>query len=126
MAWETRGGGRFYYRYRWNHGRVIKVYVGKGPAAERAAREDEAKRTNRIAQRQAAEIERVLERPARDLMAEVDGQVTVAIHSALMAAGYHRHSRGAWRKRRAKASEATRQTTSRTQGEDREVACGLH
>jgi hypothetical protein len=113
MAWERRGpgGNRYYYRCEWRGGRCIKRYLGRGPAAEAAAREDGEKRAARTIRRHIAAIEKAMEQPAKDLMTGLDGQVTVAIHSALMAAGYHRHSRGAWRKRRAKASEATKQTT---------------
>ena len=114
MGWETRrGGGRYYYRYRWDRGRVTKVYVGKGPAAVQAAREDEEKRADRIAQRQVVELERVLEKSPQDMMADLDGQVRIAIHTALMAAGFHQHARGRWRKRRVKTTQAANESDNR-------------
>ena len=115
MAWERRGpgGNRYYYRSVWQRGRVRKIYVGKGPAAEQAAREDQEKQAARAAQQYATEIERALEKPARDLMAGLDSEINVAIRSALMAAGFHQHARGQWRrKRHGKASEATKQANN--------------
>ena len=46
MAWEKRRNGRFYYRsYRDPAtGQVRKQYIGTGPAAEEAARQDVAQR----------------------------------------------------------------------------------
>lgn len=49
MGWETRRGGRFYYRkerYRDATGRsrVRSIYFGSGERAEAAAREDEERR----------------------------------------------------------------------------------
>jgi hypothetical protein len=101
MAWEKRGEQRYYYRARWDGRRCIKQYLGRGPAAEAAAQEDEAKRTGRVAQRFAAEVEKALEKPARALLSELDGQVRIAIQTALTAAGFRQHARGRWRKRRA-------------------------
>jgi hypothetical protein len=111
MGWERRRGNRYYYyRCEWRGGRCIKRYIGRGRAAEIAAREDRQKQAARAARRYAAEIERALEKPASDSLVELDGVVTVAIHSALTAAGYHRHQRGKWRKKRhGKAGEATKQ-----------------
>ena len=78
------------------------------------ARTKRSKR-GRAAQRYAAEVEKALERPARNLMAELDGQVRIAIQTALAAAGYRRHG-GQWRKRRAKADEKTNETGICTEG----------
>ena len=116
MAWERRGpgGNRYYYRCRWIHGRNVKTYMGRGRLALVAAQEDEAQRAGRLAQQYAAEIEKALEKPVRELVTELDGLVNVAIYSALTAAGYHRHERGRWRKqRRGKANQAAHEAGNR-------------
>lgn len=74
--------------------------MGRGPKAELAANEDTAKRAERAARRQAAEVNRLREEPVGDLLAELDGQVTLALRAALAAAGFHQHARGQWRRKR--------------------------
>ena len=100
MAWERRRENWYYYRPQWIQGRVVKVYVGRGPEAEAAAREDAARRAERAARRQAAAVDRLREEPAGDLMAELDNQVKAMLRTALVAAGFHQHARGQWRRRR--------------------------
>jgi hypothetical protein len=102
MAWETRGGsGRYYTRSVRQGGRVLRQYVGTGPRAEEAARADRVRRD-------ASEAERAAMRSALEKISEADAQVKavfdaaeVAVRAALLLAGYHRHARGAWRRRRA-------------------------
>ena len=111
MAWEKRRGHLYYYRSQWNQGRVVKIYMGKGPKAEAAAREDAAKRAERAERRYAAEMDRLREEPAKDLMADFDGQVKIMLRGALLDAGYHQHDRGKWRKRRGQTKERTNGNT---------------
>jgi hypothetical protein len=51
MAWERRRNGRlFYYRVRRTAaGRVVKEYLGRGPAAEQVAQQVEQARAERAA-----------------------------------------------------------------------------
>jgi len=100
MAWEARWRQRYYYRSKRVGNRIVKVYMGKGPEAESAAREDAAKRADRAVRRHAAEVDRMRDEPAKDMMAELDGQVRIMLETALVAAGYHQHDRGRWRKKR--------------------------
>src|SRR5205085_1331514 len=93
MSWQC---GRYYARTVKRAGRVITEYIGGGAAGESAAAED--------AQRQA---DRAAERDRRTLVAawsmaldEFCAAVEQVARSALHAAGYHRHDRGRWRKRR--------------------------
>jgi hypothetical protein len=65
VAWEARGGGRYYYKVSRDDGRVRRLY-------------------------QLAEL--------ADLL----------VRAALVAAGYHRHDRGNWRKRRERTGKADR------------------
>ena len=101
MGWETRRGrGRYYTRSRKVHGRIIREYVGTGPVAELAAQQDAEKRVKRLAARErlhhgAAQWTGAAA-PLMQLSQLLDG-LTAA---TLIAAGYHQHHRGTWRKRR--------------------------
>ena len=92
----------YYYRAERRNGKVVKEYVGGGEAAGLIADHDGFLREIR----EGRELETRLARgPAEALeasVAELDRFVTEATAKALEAAGYHRHDRGAWRKRRGK------------------------
>ncbi len=100
MAWETRRGRRYYYRARKEDGRVVKEYVGTGPSAEIAALQDRSAREERATAAQARKAE-------QDRLEAIDSEVTHIDHAIeavtqvnLLLAGYHRHHRDAWRRRR--------------------------
>ena len=99
MAWEERGGRRYYYRKVWKDGRCFSVYEGGGAVGEMAAERDEAER---------AEARRVALSTREELAAldKVDAMidaewltVKAAADAALEAAGYRRHRRQ-WRLKR--------------------------
>jgi hypothetical protein len=100
MGWVIRHGRRYYYRsVRMGH-TVRRVYAGTGEAGRLAAAEDDRRRQ---ARRDRDRVRR--EEEAR--WAEAEGQLddfnrwTEALaRAALMAAGYFRHARGHWRRRR--------------------------
>jgi hypothetical protein len=101
MAWETRKrGGRYYTRSRKVGGRVIREYIGSGLMGELAAAEDGAQRTQRgvAAEVRRAEQERLAELDAASIA--FDAALETLTRAVLMTAGYHRHHRGPWRKRR--------------------------
>ena len=55
MAWERRTNGkRYYYRFRRDGNRTIKIYVGAGEKGRAAAAEDQAQRQSRKAEKLAA------------------------------------------------------------------------
>jgi hypothetical protein len=103
MSWETRGNRRYYYSAEKRDGRVVKHYVGRGEVAgavatiERIDREREqgTRAPSRRDEEQADRLDR-LDR----LIGEVSAVVDRLVNEALTEAGYHRHHRGAWRKRR--------------------------
>ena len=93
MAWDK---GRYYTRSRKVNGRVVREYVGTGEAAERAARQDAVARQEREARRSVREELAALDAPLDELAELTD----LLARAALAAAGYRRHHRGEWRKRR--------------------------
>ncbi len=100
MAWETRGSGIYYYRKRKVNGRVISEYIGTGFAALYVASQEAQARQERA---DAAEKERAEQVKTTAHEAELDsfcGLTDALASAALLEAGYHRHHRGEWRKRR--------------------------
>jgi predicted dinucleotide-utilizing enzyme len=79
---------------------VIREYIGGGVLGEIAALQDEYERRQR--EEEAAFCKEERER-LEDLMAPIDElceAAEVLARAALVAAGYRRHNRGEWRKRR--------------------------
>jgi hypothetical protein len=101
MAWERRERGGYYYtRSRKVNGQVIREYVGGGVLGELAAQMDAADRQRREEEEAAWREER--ERLA-NLTASVDElcqAAEVLARATLLSAGYQRHNRGEWRKKR--------------------------
>lgn len=99
MGFEQRGNATYYYTAERVAGRVVKSYVGPGPAAELAVEFDALKRAER------AELA-ALDQQERDELAALDALLAplneladAATVAALVAAGCHRPKRGPWRKR---------------------------
>jgi hypothetical protein len=97
MSWETRGSGQhtYYYRVQRNHqGRLTKTYFGTGPAAQRAAEEDNHKRAlrqqARLAQQQVYDLETQL--------TTLTNVVRTFVAASFWSHGYHQHQRGDWRR----------------------------
>ena len=101
MAWETRnGGGRYYTRSRKVNGRVVREYVGTGPHAELMAAIDTGRREECIAKAAAERLEREQWHAVDAQVRVLCGLVDTLTAQSLVAAGYHRHKRGEWRRRR--------------------------
>ena len=105
MAFETRtpGGNKYLYLSTRDAttGKVRKVYVGRGPKADAAAAELEARRKRRADERLAVE-RAVAELRAADAATDrLDDAATLVTEAALLAAGFHRQNYSKWRKRRA-------------------------
>jgi len=100
MAWEQRGGCRYYYQSeRDEEGRVKKRYIGAGEIAELVAHADETRRHNREARRakEREELERLQTADAE--LEEFCKAVDTITTAVLVAAGYRNH-KGEWRLRR--------------------------
>lgn len=96
MGWE-RG---YYYRVRKKNGRVVREYVGAGQAADLVAQRDALEREQRrlkvLEHRHEKDELKALDAELR----AVNERIDLAAHAALLAAGFHLHKRGEWRKRR--------------------------
>jgi hypothetical protein len=96
MGWE-RG---YYYRVRKVNGRVVREYVGAGEVAELVTQMDALKREQRrlkaLEQRQEKDELKALDTELK----VVNERIDLAAHAALLAADFHLHKRGEWRKRR--------------------------
>ena len=101
MAWESRNGrGRYYTRSRRERGQVVREYVGCGIPAEQAARADALGRELARHERAAWRAIQHDHDATAALVAEADALAEDLARAALLSAGYHRHHRGEWRKRR--------------------------
>src|SRR4051812_8211975 len=97
MGFDRRG---YYYRSVRDGDRVRRVYLGKGPAAQLGALLVE-ERAAECRARSHAWLAREADLAGPDdrllQLSELADRMTRA---TLLAAGYHRHDRGAWRRRR--------------------------
>ena len=99
MAWETRGGNRYYYRKRKVNGKVVSEYVGKGPVAQEIASMDLAERRERNRELDAIKKERSeLELLERQAMQSISATKRM-VESFLILVGCHKH-KGQWRRMR--------------------------
>jgi hypothetical protein len=81
-------------------GRVVREYIGTGPVAEIAAAADALRRADRRAAAEARRAEEARWRAAVAPLLELSRAVDVVVRATLLTAGYHRHSRSSWRKKR--------------------------
>ena len=101
MGWEKRQSGAAYYtRSHRVNGRVTREYVGGGLIGELAAEMDANARRDREAKMEAWRAEKVEIESREKGIADFSDHVEILARSALVAAGFHRHHRGEWRKKR--------------------------
>ncbi len=99
--WERRErGGLYYTRSRKVNGRVEREYIGTGPLGELAARMDAADRQRREAEKATWKEERERLEELTSLVDELCQDVETLAQATLLAAGFRRHKRGEWRKKR--------------------------
>jgi hypothetical protein len=97
MGWDK---GRYYTQSKKVNGRVVREYIGAGDLAELVAQQDILEREKRLL----AALDR---RDQKAELAALGGelkalseQTDLVAGAALLAAGFHQHKRGEWRKRR--------------------------
>ena len=101
MGWERRERGSLYYtRSRKVNGEVIREYVGGGALGELAALIDAEERLRREEAAAAWREERERLEELASLVDELCEDVEIIARSALLAAGFRRHKRGEWRRKR--------------------------
>jgi hypothetical protein len=109
MAWSRKQRGPesgYYYRSRRVGRRVIKLYVGRGPDAELAARRDERERQGRRAEREAFLDEQVRLAAADVAFGDARALVDLLVRATLITSGFHLHHGSEWRRRRGRATYA--------------------
>lgn len=102
MGWEFRErGSRYYTRSIRVNGRVTRQYLGSGAVAQAIAYLDEKDRMEREEKARKERAGREELEALDRTMEELDRAADVLMKAHLIAAGYHRHNKGEWRKRRA-------------------------
>jgi hypothetical protein len=99
--WERRErGGLYYTRSRKVNGQVIREYVGRGVLGELAAWMDAEDRRRREEEEAAWREERERLEELASLVDELCQDVETIAYATLLAAGFRRHNRGEWRRKR--------------------------
>ena len=79
---------------------MVREYVGAGPIGELAAAQDARERRRRAEIVAAQQAERAAIEAADTALAEFCSATETLARASLLLAGYHRHARGTWRRRR--------------------------
>jgi hypothetical protein len=103
VGWDE---GRYYTRSKKVSGRVVREYFGTGRVAELAAQLDALERERRQFDAAALRAEKDDLAALASTVAAVFDRAELIARAALLAAGYQRHKRGEWRKRREHADDA--------------------
>jgi hypothetical protein len=99
MAWEQGPRGRpFYTRTLRVGGRRVRQYLGSGLEAQAAAAADDLRRLGREIAARERHAEQARRREAEAPLLHLCELTDVLARAALVAAGYHRHDRGEWRR----------------------------
>lgn len=106
MGWKLRNGRRYFYRSVRRDGRVVTEYVGTGEVAALIAKIDGVKRDLK-------KLDALDWRDERDRLVAIDRRqagrfnlVEALVRLTLESAGFHRHQRGEWRRRRMSSDQA--------------------
>src|SRR4051812_35037940 len=99
MGWERRQGRQsYFYRSVRVNGRPCKLYVGRGPEAEREAGREADDRSRRLAEREARALEHLRISAADRLLSELKEMTGLLAAAVMLLAGLHCHH-GSWRRR---------------------------
>src|SRR5262245_36884409 len=98
MTWVRRGETRYYYRNVRAVGRPVRRYAGTGQAGELAAAADGLRRLEREIEAREWRAEQGRQQEAGAPLLRLCGVTGTLIRAALLAAGFHQHDRGVWRR----------------------------
>jgi hypothetical protein len=102
MAWERQCGQLYYTRSRRVAGKVTREYYGRGPDARLAAALDRKRREQKRLECEALQAHQARYDEACAPLNELIAVTELLVTAILLAEGYHRHDRGAWRRKRGK------------------------
>src|SRR6266496_2405093 len=103
MAWQKRGSHYYYYRSTKHRGKVTTDYLGSGSRAQQAALEDRERHAACLQERSEQQAWDALETHITTL-----NRFTTSLSQALLVdAGFYKHRRGEWRKRRTNGTHLT-------------------
>ena len=100
MAWEKRSKRRYFYVSRRIAARVRKDYFGAREAAHLAADILAERKAVRLSERETLRADRARLEPLERMMNVLDASCSSLLAAELTLAGYHRHDRGPWRRKR--------------------------
>ena len=100
MSWQRRDQRHYYSRSYRVDGRIVREYVGGGAAGEQAAAADAQRRAQRQAAAAALRAEQDRWDEATSTLQDLCHLSDLLVRAALLAAGYHQHARGVWRRKR--------------------------
>ena len=106
MSWR----GPYYYRARKIGGQVVSQYIGRGEIGVLIAIGDALEREEREQEREAFRAWKQDLASLDEPLEELNSLVDKLAHAALLAAGFHQHRRGEWRRRRNVECESDRGT----------------
>jgi hypothetical protein len=99
--WQQRGATRYLTRSRKHQGRVLREYLGTGPAAEALYHDEVRERHQRHAAREAWR-QTLADQIAIDTQVQRWwAQQRLLLQALLYTEGFYRHDRSSWRKRAA-------------------------
>ncbi len=107
MAWVLRKNNRYYYRSIRRGRTVRRIYVGSNRQAAKPADEDDARRNQRLEAARMFRAHHTQRLRLEETVEQLHRATTDWADLVMALAGYHRHDRGGWRKRRAAASGRT-------------------
>ena len=119
MGWKYINGRPYYYRSRREAGRVVTTYCGNLEDGRLFAALDAEDRRKRQAAREEEWAERRRADEEEKDFASWFARVESVAESAMIAAGYHKHHRSQWRRRRMATELVTADTSNVDQFADR-------
>ena len=99
MPWAQRGPHRYFFRKQKVRGRVVRRSLGRGPEAQLAAALDAQKQREREAQWAQRRQDRERWEAEAGFLQRLIAASDLLVRAALLAAGFHQHQQGAWRRR---------------------------